>query len=556
MNWVGGVRNRIKLKQQKKQQKEFFEKRKLKTKFKLLDTPLSPQQNSSVSWDLLTLHIVNRIAAKKEQIDGPNKVNQVNMKKDTKMPIRQHNIELPMSPCSTPSRIFLEESKCSSQENEWSSRTKNFANMTNLKYGEQNFLSQLDMTPLTEPIEHAAVLTERIVSNCMGLPKHLNGRLLQNSVTKCSRLHSNRGEEHISFGVQDTLSSSQKVTTQSERTRQSMNFYGRDFPLTQYLNSESSQPMTNHVCQNNFMHDPLAQGENNFKINTASTRSNMCKTSVLGKKSVIQNRKNESIFTQPTANLFEEAVDKDNLENNSRDKHFLESNLEFNVQENNGFFRSFEESWRSLKDRGTVLNGSFESSQSPSYSPKETDSCCSVFSDLSELDGQIMQPDVSATCKGKVQEKLSNVQTVGENFEAENFPSQEYPRETNYASQSCSYPISQKVMSDSIESNVLITGQKDKLDQLVPSLVNYSTGICTSAQNTSDSKSLQVQNAWTQTEFSLMCVKRSDIAIQCNLSNATMCLSSPDKEPNSLSGDSSNHTMEDNTIHQLNTPIV
>ncbi|XP_043569131.1 uncharacterized protein C12orf40-like [Chiloscyllium plagiosum] len=111
IEWLFGGRkqNRIKLKQQKKQQKEFFEKRKLKSKFKLKDAPLSPQQNSSVSWDLLTLHIVNRIAAKKEQIDGPNKVTQVHMKKDAKVPIRQHDIELPMSPCSTPSRICLEE---------------------------------------------------------------------------------------------------------------------------------------------------------------------------------------------------------------------------------------------------------------------------------------------------------------------------------------------------------------------------------------------------------------------------------------------------------------
>ncbi|GCC28238.1 hypothetical protein chiPu_0006667 [Chiloscyllium punctatum] len=357
MNWVGGVRNRIKLKQQKKQQKEFFEKRKLKSKFKLKDAPLSPQQNSSVSWDLLTLHIVNRIAAKKEQIDGPNKVTQVHMKKDAKLPIRQHDIELPMSPCSTPSRICLEESKCSlysSQGNEWNSRTKNFANIANLKYGEQSFLSQDDVTPLTEPIERAVVLTEHIVPNCMALPTHLNGRLLQNSITECSVLHSNRGEEHVSFAMQDILPPSQKVTTQLTRTKQNMNFYGRDFPLTQCLNLESNKPLTNNICQKNFMQDPLVQGENSFIINTSSTRSNMCRTSVVGKKSVIQNRKGESIFIQPTANLFEETVDKDHPdENNLCDKHFQDSNLEFNVQKNNGFFRSFEKSWRSLNFRRT-----------------------------------------------------------------------------------------------------------------------------------------------------------------------------------------------------------
>ncbi|XP_032895223.1 uncharacterized protein C12orf40 homolog [Amblyraja radiata] len=115
--------------------KEFFEKRKLKSKCKLLEPPVSPQQNSSVSWDLLTLHIVNRIAAKKESVDASNKVIQVNMMNDRKVPIRRHNIELPMSPCSIPSQIFLEESQCSTQKNEWNSR-KQFTNTTNLRYGE------------------------------------------------------------------------------------------------------------------------------------------------------------------------------------------------------------------------------------------------------------------------------------------------------------------------------------------------------------------------------------------------------------------------------------
>ncbi|XP_038667979.1 uncharacterized protein C12orf40-like isoform X2 [Scyliorhinus canicula] len=441
MNWVGGVRNRIKLKQQKKQQKEFFEKRKLKSKFKLLGSPLSPQQNSSVSWDLLTLHIVNRIAAKKEPTDMPNKVIQVDMKKDTKMPIRQHNIELPMSPCSTPSRIFLEESQCSSQEKEWNSRTKHFDNMINLKYGElspvmeskslehnvmdtslmerlngyplldswtcaqsyslqenlstelptswdlsndnrqhlqQHFLIQGGMTPLIETTEHAAVLTEHIVPNCRNLPKHSNGRLLQNSLTESSGLHSNNDEEYA-FAVQDTFPLSPKVAS----TSQSMTFHDRDFPLTQCFNSESSQLLSSHVCQEEFMHNLLTPAETNFKINAPYKRNDMPGTSVIGSKSVIQNRKNENIFIQPAANLFKEAVQKDNFgESNSHDEQFPESNLEFNVQENNGFFRGFEESWRSLNCRGTVLNDSFERSQSPSYSPKETESCCSVFSDV------------------------------------------------------------------------------------------------------------------------------------------------------------------------------
>ncbi|XP_067861443.1 uncharacterized protein [Heptranchias perlo] len=422
MNWVGGVRNRIKLKQQKRQQKEFFEKRKLKSKFKLLGPPLSPQQNSSVSWDLLTLHIVNRIAAKKEHNDVPNKIIQVDMKKDTKMPIRRHNIELPMSPCSTPSRISLEESQCSPQEKKWSSRRKHFANTRNLKYGElspvmesnsleynvvnsscssmdrfngyplsdswisaksyplqenlsieattawdssydnqehlqQHFLIQDGISSLNEPIEHTIVHTdhEKIVPSCRSLPKHSNARLLQSSLMESSGIHSNNGEEYVSFAVQDTFPLPQKVTTQLATTNQSMTFYGTEFPLTQCFNSENSQPIASYICQEKFMHNPLAPAETGFKIDAPYKRSDMYRPSLVDQKSVTQDRKSVNIFTQPKNNLFKEAIEKDHFgENNSHDQQFLESNLEeFNVQENNGFFRGFGETWRPLDYRGT-----------------------------------------------------------------------------------------------------------------------------------------------------------------------------------------------------------
>ncbi|XP_067915736.1 regulator of DNA class I crossover intermediates 1-like [Heterodontus francisci] len=609
MNWVGGVRNRIKLKQQKRQQKEFFEKRKLKSKFKLLGPPLSPQQNSSVSWDLLTLHIVNRIAAKKEHTDMPNKIIQVDMKKDTKMPIKQHNIELPMSPCSTPSRIFLDESQCRyfifvlkdnpnkfaslhygacpdlvcSQGQEGVTMSETGMEIQKVVMNErqplhlsnrfevlaacvdenkdcredeqtdhstvQHFLIEDGMTPLTAPIEHATVLTEHenIMPSCRSLPKHSNARLLQNSLMESSGLHSNNDEEYVSFAVQDSFPLSQKVTTQLATASQSMTCFGRDFPLTQCFNSESSQP----VCQEKFMYNPLAPAETSFKMNTPCKRSDMCRISVVDQKSVIQNKKKENIFTQPKNNLFKEAVEKDYFgENNSHDQ-FLESNFEFNVQEKNGFFRRFEETWRPLDYRGPVLNDSIEGSQSPSYSPKETESCCSPFSDMSELDGQSMQPDVSAINKDSVQERLFDVRTVRENFEVQNVPSEEYTRETNSTSQSSPYPISKKVATDSIESNLVNSEQKGKPNQFVPSSMNCSSETCTYDQNTTDSKSFRGQDAWTQTECSLIHVKRSEIAIQCNLSNPTENFSSPVKEPTSVNDDGSN--FEHTTRGQYNS---
>uniref|UniRef100_UPI00398E5B4D regulator of DNA class I crossover intermediates 1 isoform X2 n=1 Tax=Pristiophorus japonicus TaxID=55135 RepID=UPI00398E5B4D len=541
MNWVGGVRNRIKLKQQKRQQKEFFEKKKLKSKLKLLGPPLSPQRNSAVSWDLLTLHIVNRIAAKKEYTDVSNKIIQVDMKKDTKMPIRRHNIELPMSPCSTPSQIFREESQCSTQEKEWSNRTKHFANTANLKYGEQRFLIQGGMSPLIEPTEHTAEHTdhEKIVPNCRTLPKHSNDRLLQSPLMESSGLHSNAGGEYVSFALQDTFPLPQKGTTQHASTSQSMTFFDRDLPLTQCFNSESSQPKASDISHEKFMHNPSAPAETSFKITTPYKKSDMYTTSLVDQKSVIRDRKNGSIFTQSKNNLFKEAIEKDHL-NNSHEQ-FLESNLEESkVLENNSFFRGFGETWRPLDYRGTVLNNSFESSQSPSYSPKETESCCSAFSDMSELDGQNMQPDVSVTNKDRVQEKPFDVTTAKANFKVQNVPSQEYPTESNSTSQSCPDSISKKVTLYSMESNLVNSAQKENQDPFVPSSSSNCSSQTCAYQNAGDSKSVRGQDAWTQTECSLTRMGRSNIAIQCNLSNITECLSFPGKEPTSLQDDSNN----------------
>ncbi|KAM3674007.1 regulator of DNA class I crossover intermediates 1 [Ammospiza maritima maritima] len=64
MNWVGGSRSRIILKQERRKQKEYFERKKLKSKMKLLE--VSSPKSSAVSLDLLNLYVVNQISTKKE----------------------------------------------------------------------------------------------------------------------------------------------------------------------------------------------------------------------------------------------------------------------------------------------------------------------------------------------------------------------------------------------------------------------------------------------------------------------------------------------------------
>ncbi|XP_031209070.1 uncharacterized protein C12orf40 homolog isoform X3 [Mastomys coucha] len=108
MNWVGGSRTRILIKQERRKQKEYFERNKLKSKMKLLGV-VSPVTNPSVSLDLLNLYVVNQISSKKETAETMKRPTHVNMNRDLKIPIRKHDLELPMSPPCVPSKLRIDD---------------------------------------------------------------------------------------------------------------------------------------------------------------------------------------------------------------------------------------------------------------------------------------------------------------------------------------------------------------------------------------------------------------------------------------------------------------
>nr|A0A087WRU1.1 RecName: Full=Regulator of DNA class I crossover intermediates 1; AltName: Full=Protein CN725425 [Mus musculus] len=108
MNWVGGSRSRVLIKQERRKQKEYFERNKLKSKLKLLGV-VSPVKKPSVSLDLLNLYVVNQISSMKENSETMKRPTHVNMTRDLKVPLRKHDLELPMSPHCVPSKLCIDD---------------------------------------------------------------------------------------------------------------------------------------------------------------------------------------------------------------------------------------------------------------------------------------------------------------------------------------------------------------------------------------------------------------------------------------------------------------
>ncbi|XP_056429641.1 uncharacterized protein C12orf40 homolog isoform X6 [Hyla sarda] len=81
---------------------EFFQKKKMKSKLKLLESSYPTQ--ASLSLDVLNLHIINQISKKKER----SKHLDMGERNETFSNLRK-NVQLPMSPINIPSKLCLDD---------------------------------------------------------------------------------------------------------------------------------------------------------------------------------------------------------------------------------------------------------------------------------------------------------------------------------------------------------------------------------------------------------------------------------------------------------------
>ncbi|XP_010021138.1 PREDICTED: uncharacterized protein C12orf40 homolog, partial [Nestor notabilis] len=180
--------SRIILKQERRKQKEFFEKKKLKAKMKLLG--VSSPKSSAVSLDLLNLYVVNQISTKKDNTVNMRKPVHIDITEDVKIPVRRHSIELPLSPSRTQRMPNLDDIQNRLQKQVLDSRRQhlsekikyqhNLSQVTELTYAdssmecEDNTASAFDACPLSSSVCWS--------SNCTQLSEeNFNTNLLGNT---------------------------------------------------------------------------------------------------------------------------------------------------------------------------------------------------------------------------------------------------------------------------------------------------------------------------------------------------------------------------------------
>nr|XP_045220962.1 uncharacterized protein C12orf40 homolog isoform X6 [Macaca fascicularis] len=409
MNWVGGSRSRVLIKQERRKQKEYFEKHRLKSKMKSLGV-LSPVKNSAVSLDILNLYMINQISCKKKIPETVRKPTHVNMNRGIKMPLRKHNLELPISPHCVPSKLCLDDTE------------------TNINY--QRLSSKEDLGPVqSQGMDSYSTLDPQFskIENCSFTPTSFSVELA-----------SNRHISKLNFtpGIAPTP---QKLAYEKKQNDQLSNVNCSDSLLSKLNKSQDVLSPSHKTTQFGTLFERLNRSLGNRNLLTK------CPTVIMDEDCRSMDEIGQSDYITE-----KHSIQHIWRKNGKKVSNFLEGKLENDYQERTpqksiqkypansmGNIPSeelhYKQSWDfgldeilmeeggicSLKSRPTstekISLDSAQSSWSTSYSPRPTDSCFSSSSDVpSEDEDQISQHiEDSNRMPIKTKEKTNNFYVEG-----------------------------------------------------------------------------------------------------------------------------------------------
>ncbi|XP_012900935.1 uncharacterized protein C12orf40 homolog [Mustela putorius furo] len=554
MNWVGGSRTRVLIKQERRKQKEYFEKKRLKSKMKLLGVS-SPVKNSTLSLDLLNLYMVNHISCQKKTPETVRKPIHVNMHRDIKMPLRKHNLELPMSPHCIPSNL------CIDDINNRLDSKKEFAPVQLSKVNYSNSL----VSKLSE--NQDALSSPHKIAQFGSLFRRLNSPDSRNFLTgpvvvmdeECGSMNERRQSEFLT----------EKQSVQhnwGENRREVSNFLAGVNQPTTSLKSENCNSFTRENVTN-LLNIDQQRIKKTFDKCGDDSMGDICAITSYNKNDPT-GRYIRSIFSDPELTVSNSTFNKtscpekcqpnkryqEEYHNNERNtlSASFENNCYASSSEKKGKFKcdfqvktpqkgsqkfpvnhmcnmSLEElcskqSWDfgfdeilmegrgtcSLEDRSTsakkIYHDSSQSSQSASYSPRPTDSCFSSSSEMpSEDEDQILQ-----------EMEESNRRSIRIKETTNNFYLERTPKLP------CGRIIKSSAKIHKQNENLHQCSMKNNTDQFLLSQCNSAHIL---QNKTSSNCILHVArcDAWVQTDSEPVMEEKLDAAIQCDIISKCKC---------------------------------
>ncbi|XP_054843769.1 uncharacterized protein C12orf40 homolog [Eublepharis macularius] len=471
MNWVGGSRKRIIFTKDRRKQKDFFEKEKLKSKMRVLRQ--SPLKQSVVSLDLLNLHVVNQISTKKNHSDRVQKPVHVDI---DQIPGRWRNIELPKTPEHEPPKPFLDDAQKRLQKEVLENRRKYLSEKENLRF--------------------QATSQSHVVGNIRSESDRPRG------VAPDGRMATGKDLEHGSrrelwFGI--------------THDRETLNAIQDTRPVATVFEEKNHQFLTtpSSECYHSFSNKNIINQPFIHAVDDHQTSSmygfydvkEMPPISSCAERCPAE-RELESIFTAPEQIYSQNAqsfstLDQEPIKNQRRD---------YSIQDRNPVILS--EQQEEATDSESADEAPQLSSQCPSYSPEQTEKCASTTSDESAEEDQ--DGNMSSYYKNYIPRNDGNgLAVLGS-------------RRSRCHCHSMDMPFIHHDYGTRDGANVCPqlkpTVDLKKYDRALPPQI-----ISHASFKTKHARSKASHHAWSQTEKCAWETGKSDAAVQCDLIQACGC---------------------------------